>query len=338
MVSEDAAATPPPLRIVYFGTPQFAVPTLERLLASRHTICGVVTQPDRPRGRGQRRQPGPVKVVALEHQLPLFQPERLREPGVGATLHSWAPDLGVVAAYGKLLPEDLLALPRLGMINVHASLLPMYRGAAPIQRAVIDGQSETGVTIMRVVKALDAGGMLDVVRRRIDPHETSAQIEADLAELGAALLVDVVNRLACGPVREEAQDERLVTYAARLTKAEGAIDWRQPAIAVHNRVRGLYPWPHAYTSLGGERLIILRTSVDEEATDAAPGTVTATRADGIRVATGHRGQVIIRELQVEGRRPMTARDFLAGRPLTAGVMFENAHKPGSTGVGEVDVR
>ena len=245
MVSEDAAATPPPLRIVYFGTPRFAVPTLERLLASRHTICGVVTQPDRPRGRGQRLQQGPVKVVALEHQLPLVQPERLREPAVGATLHSWAPDLGVVAAYGKLLPEDLLALPRLGMINVHASLLPMYRGAAPIQRAIIDGRSETGVTIMRVVKALDAGGMLDVVRRRIDPNETSAQVEADLAELGATLLVDVVDRLACGPVREEAQDERLVTYAARLTKAEGAIDWRQPAIAIHNRVRGLYPWPHA---------------------------------------------------------------------------------------------
>ena len=338
MVSEDSTAPPPPLRIVYFGTPQFAVPTLERLLASRHTICGVVTQPDRPRGRGQRLQPGPVKVVALEHQLPLLQPERLREPAVTATLHAWAPDLGVVAAYGRLIPEELLALPRLGMINVHASLLPMYRGAAPIQRAVIDGRPETGVTIMRVVKALDAGGMLDAVRRRIDRDETSAQVEADLAQIGAALLVDVVDRLACGPVQEEAQAEQLVTYASRLTKAEGAIDWKQPAAAIHNRVRGLYPWPHAYASLNGERLIILRTSVGDEATDAAPGTVTAAQADGIRVATGDGDQLIVRELQVEGRRPMTARDFLAGHPLAVGAVFESARRAGPSGPGGDDAR
>jgi methionyl-tRNA formyltransferase len=324
MVSDGPAAGS--LRIVYFGTPQFAVPTLERLLASRHVVSGVVTQPDRPRGRGQRLTPGAVKVVAMTHQLPVFQPERVRDPEVLDTIRGWQPDLGVVAAYGQLLPDALLRLPRLGMINVHASLLPKYRGAAPIQRAVMDGQHETGVTIMRVVKALDAGGMLDAVRRPIGAEETSTDVEADLARLGAALLADVVDRLAHAPVREEAQDERQVTYARRLTKAEGLIDWNLPAASIHDRVRGLYPWPHAYTYLKGERLILLRTSVDDEpaGASAATGVVTRTDAHGIHVTTGAAGQLTIRELQVEGRRPITAREFLIGHPLPSGTTFDSS--------------
>ena len=309
------------LRIVYFGTPQFAVPTLEALLASRHVVSGVITQPDRPKGRGQRLQPTPVKATALTQNLPVFQPERLRAPEVRATLEGWAPDLGVVAAYGKLIPEDLLAIPRLGMINVHASLLPRYRGAAPIQRAVIDGETETGVTIMRVIKALDAGNMLDTVRCPIGPDETSDVLERRLSELGAALLVEVVERLARGPVPEERQDDMLATYAARLTKAEGLIDWTLPAAYIHNRVRGLYPWPHAYTYIGHERLIVLATRVDANPTsgatpDAAPGTIVTASADSIRVATGHGGEIGILQVQPEGRRAMSVRDFLGGHPLT----------------------
>ncbi len=311
-----------PLRIVYFGTPEFAVPTLQRLLDSRHQVCGVITQPDRPRGRGHRVQFGPVKTLATERQLPIAQPERLRDPAVSETLRGWAPDLGVVAAYGQLIPEAMLAVPRLGMINVHASLLPLYRGAAPIQRAVVDGRAETGVTIMRVVKALDAGPMLAASGRAIQPDETSADLERDLAEIGAALLADIVDRLASGPIPEEPQDERLVTYASRLTKRDGAIDWQMSARDIHNRVRGLYPWPHAFAALQNERVIILRTTPGAESAGAPAGTVIAMGAEGIHVATGD-GDLTIRELQVEGRRPMSARDFLAGRPLRPGALFEN---------------
>lgn len=310
------------LRIVYFGTPQFAVPTLEQLLASRHTVCGVVTQPDRPRGRGQRLQPGPVKAVALAHHLPVFQPERLRESAAVDMLAEWAPDLGVVAAYGQLIPEAMLALPRLGMINVHASLLPRYRGAAPIQRAVIAGERETGVTIMRVIKALDAGAMLATVRRPIGRDETSDHVEHDLSHLGASLLVEVVDRLAQGPVIETPQDAGQATYAARLTKGEGAIDWQQSALDIHNRVRGLYPWPHAFTWLGGQRLIVLTTTVLEGTSDATPGTVVSATTDGLLVATGLGGRLLIREVQPEGRRAMAVREFLPGRPIATGVALE----------------
>lgn len=315
----------PALRIVYFGTPQFAVPTLEALIASRHVVSGVITQPDRPKGRGQRLQPTPVKATALAHDVPVWQPERLREPGVQETLQGWAPDLGVVAAYGKLIPENLLAVPRLGMINVHASLLPKYRGAAPIQRAVIDGQAETGVTIMRVIKALDAGAMLDRVHCPIGPDDTSDVIERNLSERGASLLLDVVEGLSHGAVPEEPQDDRLATYAARLTRAEGLIDWTLPATAIHNRVRGLYPWPHAYTYVGDARLIVLTTRLDPGAgSDAPPGAIVVASADGIRVATGHGGQIVILQVQPEARRAMSARDFLGGHPLTPGTSFGNS--------------
>ena len=320
------SGTVPPdaLRIVYFGTPGFAVPTLTRLLASRHTVCGVVTQPDRPRGRGQRVSESPVKQVALEHRLPLIQPERLRDDGVMAAIAGWRPDLGVVAAYGKLLPEALLELPPLGMINVHASLLPKYRGAAPVHRAVIDGASETGVTIIRMVKALDAGDMLGKITRPIGPDETSDAVERDLAELGAGLLLDVVERIVAGRVEDERQDDMLSTYAARLTKEEGLVDWSLPAPFIHNRVRGLYPWPHAYSYLDGARLILLQTRVEPGDGGAHPGTVVAVDRDAIHVATGHGGRLAILRLQPEGRRPMSARDFLASRRLEPGARFQSS--------------
>jgi methionyl-tRNA formyltransferase len=308
--------------IVFFGTPEFAVPTLRRLVASRHEVRGVVTQPDRPRGRGQKVLDSPVKTAALECGIPVFQPERLRDPAVAATIAAWKPDLGVVAAYGKLIPEDLLQLPRFGMINVHASLLPKYRGAAPVHRAVIAGEPETGITIMRVVKDLDAGDMLATAVRPIGPDETSDVLERDLAEMGARLLVDVVGRLEAGTVTAVPQDEARSTYAARLTKDEGLVDWTLPAHAIHNRVRGLYPWPHAYSYLDGSRIILLQTrNVEPGTRNAAPGTVVEVTRGAIHVATGHDGVIAIDRLQPEGRRAMQASEFLAGRPLQPGARF-----------------
>ena len=307
-----------PLRIVFFGTPQFAVPTLQALLASRHQVCGVVTQPDRPRGRGQQVLNSPVKAITVERGLPLLQPGRLKDPAVAATLRAWAPDLGVVAAYGKLIPEEILPLPRLGMINVHASLLPKYRGAAPVHRAVIDGERETGVTIMRVEEMLDAGAMLAKVVRLIGPDDTSDAVERDLARMGASLLVDVVEQIAAGTEQEELQDFMLCSYAARLTKDEGLIDWSLPASYIHNRVRGLYPWPHAYTYLGRARLILLRTRVEGETADAAPGTIVEISRDALHVATGHGERIAIEQVQREGGRPLQTREFLAGHKVTSG--------------------
>ena len=309
------------MRIAYFGTPQFAVPTLEHLLASRHQVVGVVTQPDRPRGRGHKVSDAPVKALALAHGLPVLQPERLRNADVVDAIRGWQADLGVVAAYGKLLPDELLAVPRLGMINVHASLLPKYRGAAPVHRAVIDGETETGITIMRVVKELDAGNMLAKVKRPIGPDETSDVVERDLAALGAPLLVDVVDRLAAGPIDEERQDFMLATYAPKITRDEGLVDWTLPAAFIHNRVRGLYPWPHAHTYLDGARLILLKSRVEDEPTTAPPGTVVEISRNAIHVATGHGWRLAIERLQPEGKRPMEAREFLAGRALQTGARF-----------------
>jgi methionyl-tRNA formyltransferase len=308
-----------PLRIVFFGTPQFAVPALERLVASRHPVAGVVTQPDRPRGRGHLVTTAPVKTFAVERGLPIFQPSRLRDPDVETTLRHWQPDLGVVAAYGKLIPDHLLALPRLGMINVHASLLPKYRGAAPVHRAVMAGEAETGVTIMRVIRELDAGGMLAKATRPIGPDETSVEVERDLAMLGADLLVEVVEAIAEGTAREEAQDDTQATYAPKLTKEDGPIDWTLPARAIHDKVRGLYPWPHAHMFLGGARIIVLRTRVEAAAGyPQAPGVVFHVSRDAIHVIAGDGRALAIELVQPEGRRPMTVRDFLAGHPVVAG--------------------
>ncbi len=272
----------------------------------------------------------PVKAITVERGLPLLQPERLKDPAVAATLRAWAPDLGVVAAYGKLIPEEILTLPRLGMINVHASLLPKYRGAAPVHRAVIDGERETGVTIIRVEAMLDAGAMLATVTRPIGPDETSDAVERDLARMGASLLVDVVEQVAAGTEQEELQDFMMCSYAARLTKDEGLIDWSLPASYIHNRVRGLYPWPHAYTYLERARLILLRTRVEGETADAAPGTIVEISRDALHVATGHGERIAIEQVQREGGRPLQTREFLAGHRVTSGVRLGGPGGQGRT--------
>lgn len=314
-----------PLRIVFFGTPAFAVPTLDALLASHHPVVAVVTQPDRPRGRGQKVVEGAVKARALEAGLPVIQPTSMRDPAFLTRLADLGADLGVVAAYGKILTEAVLATPRVGMINVHASLLPRYRGAAPIQRAVAAGEPTTGITIMRVVKALDAGAMLATVHRSIDPDETADDVERDLARLGGSLLKQTVDRLAAGPIDEVPQDDRLATYAPRLTKEDGLVDWTQSSRRVHDLVRGMHPWPHAYSYLNGQRLILLRSSAEEDGAEgsAAPGTILEAKGDTLCVTTGA-GTVHLRELQAEGKRPMRTREFLSGHRISAGDRFTSA--------------
>jgi methionyl-tRNA formyltransferase len=309
-----------PLRIVFFGTPVFAVPTLDRLIASDHDVVAVVTQPDRPRGRGQRLAPPAVKARAAEAGVPVLQPERLRDEALMARLREWRPDLGVVAAYGRLLPQALLDLPRFGMINVHASLLPRWRGAAPVHRAIMEGDRTTGVTIMQVVEALDAGPMLARTSVEIGPDETSEELEQRLARAGGQLLADVVDRLAVGPAHLEPQDDAAATYARKIDRADSPIDWARPAAAVHNQVRGLHPWPLAATWLADRRLLIRRTDVQPgDAGNAAPGTVVKA-GDELVVAAGH-GQVRLLEVQPEGRAPMAARAFVNGYRLAAGVRF-----------------
>ncbi len=307
------------LRIVYFGTPEFAVPTLQRLLASTHPVVALVSQPDRPKGRGQRLVETPTKAVAIASGVPVLQPTRLRDEAFLAHLAGQDVDLGVVAAYGRIIPDELLRLPRLGLINVHASLLPKYRGAAPIHRAVIAGEVETGVTIMRVVQALDAGPMFASVRRPIGPDDTSVDVERDLATHGADLLVEVVGEIARGTATETPQDETLATYAFKITRAEGTVDWSLPARDIHNLVRGLQPWPLVSVTVGGTRCSIHRTAVTGDQTSMPPARIVTAAGDALTVATGGGGLLRILTLQPEGRRAMSAREFLAGRPVQAGL-------------------
>ncbi|MGE3519991.1 MAG: methionyl-tRNA formyltransferase [Vicinamibacterales bacterium] len=313
------------LAVVFFGTPQFAVPTLDALLASAHRVVGVVTQPDRPRGRGHRSSYAPVKARAIEAGVPVLQPATFRDPAAVEALRQLGADIGVVAAYGRILSSTVLEVPPRGMVNVHASLLPKYRGAAPVHRAVMAGESLTGITIMRVVRELDAGGMLAMAERPIGPDETSEQVERDLSEIGAALLVQTLDRMLAGHVTETPQDDRLATYAHRITRDDGIVDWSRPARTIHNQVRGLYPWPHAFSFLDGQRLIILQSSVStgtegSHAGRSAPGTIVEARGDELRVATGD-GALRIEELQAEGRRPARTREFLAGHHLAVGARF-----------------
>ena len=310
----------PGLKVVFFGTPQFAVPTLDALLASSHAVVGVVTQPDKPRGRGQKETDAPVKARALQAGLRTLQPPTLKDPAALTDLAALDADIGVVAAYGKILTQAVLDIPRLGMVNVHASLLPKYRGAAPVHRAVMAGETTTGVTIMRVVLALDAGAMLARVERPVGPNDTSDEVERDLASLGAALLVQTLDRIASGPVEEVPQDDSLANYAHRLTKEDGLVEWSRPADEIHNQIRGLHPWPHAYSYLDGQRLILWRSTWSADTVAAEPGTVLAADGDELRVATGH-GTLLITELQAEGRRVARTREFLAGRKIPAGLRF-----------------
>ena len=316
--------TAPALRIVYFGTPAFAVPTLAALVASRHRVAAVVSQPDRPKGRGHHMVPTATKQLAVAHGIPVWQPERLRDEGFLRQVNELKPDLGVVAAYGKLLPDALLQIPRLGMINVHGSVLPRWRGAAPVHRAVIEGDAETGVTIMRVVKELDAGAMFVIGRRPIGADETSVEVERALADLGAGLAVRTVDALSEGTAVEIPQPQAGITYASKLSKAESAVAWTEPARRLHDLVRGLQPWPLVAARLADARVLIHRTALTDEVSTAAPGTVARAEGDHLGVVAGDGRILRIVELQPEGRRVMGARDFLASRRIAPGTVITSA--------------
>ena len=305
------------VNIAFFGTPTFAVPTLDRLATTGINVSVVVTQPDRRRGRGHRLVLSPVKSLALTHDIPVLQPSSAKDSNFIAQLTDHGPDLGVVVAYGQLLPDSVLNAPRLGTINVHASLLPKYRGAAPIHRAVIAGERETGITVIRLVKRMDAGPMLARMVRPVGPDESSEEIQKDLADIGADLLLSVVADMSSGRCPEVPQDHSLATLAPRLTREDGIIDWNRPAEDIHNLVRGLHPWPHACTYLQGERHVILRTFVDTQSSfpQYPPGTVCVAHGDRLLVACGSDTTLGIRELQTAGRKPLTTRAFLSGRPI-----------------------
>ena len=310
------------LRVVFFGTPGFAVPTLERLIQSRHPVAGVVTQPDRPRGRGQHVSAGPVKALAASLDLPVFQPDKLSREMFEAALASLSADIGEVAAYGKILPDWLLATVPRGLINVHASLLPRYRGASPVHRAVINGDPETGVTIMRVVKALDAGPMLAAVTVPIGPDDTTTMVEAVLAAEGADLLVKTLDAIEAGTAVETPQDDSLATYAPKLSKSEAMVDWSRPAQNIHNQIRGLWPWPHASTHLGSARYILHRSRVSSRDHEAQPGTIIrASAVDGVHVACGASTALELLDVQLEGKRVVSARELLASKGLEPGMRF-----------------
>ncbi len=307
-----------PLRMAFFGTPEFAVPTLQTLLESRHEVVAVVSQPDRPKGRGQKLQPTPTRAVAAAARTLVLQPDRIRDETFLRAIAEMQLDLGVVAAYGRILPDQLLALPRLGMINVHASLLPEYRGAAPVHRAVIDGREETGVTIMRVVRELDAGPMIARATHRIAPDDTSQEVERALAHLGAPLLLSAIEAIAAGTASEVAQDDSRATVAPKILKGEGAIDWSLPAGQIHNLVRGLQPWPLVSAWIDGRRFLIHQSQRTAERSTAPAGSVVEAAGESLSVATRDGRVLRILRLQPEGRRVMTAREFLAGHPVRVG--------------------
>ena len=310
-------------RVVFFGTPAFAVPSLSALIDSSDSVVAVVTQPDRPRGRGQHVRPEAVKIHAQARGVEILQPDRLRDEAFLSAFRSLDADLAVVAAYGRILPVALLEMPRLGFINVHASLLPRWRGAAPVHRAIIAGDDVTGVTIMRVVPELDAGPMIASASVDIGLDETSAELEARLASLGAGLLVSTLARMSSGPLVETPQDAQLVTYAPRLERRESRIDWARPAAAVHNQIRGLQPWPLAAALLRGRRVLFHRSQIVSDIERAGePGEITAVEADGLVVATDP-GVIRVTELQAEGRQPLPAGAFARGSRLQTGARFES---------------
>ena len=305
------------MRVVFMGTPRFAVPSLEALIGAGHEVCGVFSQPDRPVGRHQNKlQPTPVKECALAHSIPVVQPEKLRDGAALAMLQELAPELIVVAAYGRVLPEDILALPPCGCINVHSSLLPKYRGAAPINWAILNGEKETGVTIMDMAPELDAGDIILQRSTPIDPEEDAAALYDRLAEMGGALLVEAVETIRTGAATHTPQDHAAHTLAPMLTKALSPVDWGRSAREIHDQIRGLIPWPGASTvALTGEPVKLWRAQVLDRKTEKTPGTVVEAGAQGIDMACGDGRVLRILELQAPGARRMAAADYLRGHPI-----------------------
>jgi methionyl-tRNA formyltransferase len=312
------------MRVIFMGTPEFACPTLQKLLDRGDEVIAVVTQPDRPKGRGQKTVPTPVKELAEKNGIPVLQPLKVRAPEFIETLKRMNPDLIVVVAFGRILPKALLDIPKFGCINVHASLLPRYRGAAPLNWCIINGETETGVTTMLMDEGLDTGAMLLKKTTLIDPEEDTSSLHDRLSVLGAETLSETLDLLAAGKLIPEKQDDSLSCYAPILKKEHGLIDWNSTARAIRNMVRGMSPWPGAFTRLDGKLIKIYKVRSDNTKCGDVdtPGTVLKADRDGIEVACGG-GSVIIDELQLEGRKRLPAGEFLAGYKIAPGTILGN---------------
>lgn len=309
---------PTNLRVVFCGTGEIGLPALRALAdAGAHPVVGVITQPDRPAGRDLQPRPPAIKTEALARGIPVFQPEKIRRDF--SVLSAWAPDIMVVAAYGQILPREVLGVPRLGCINLHASLLPRHRGASPIQAAILSGDSETGITVMAMDEGLDTGDILLKRSLPIGATETAGALHDRLALLAAPALLEALDRLAEGPVSREPQDAALATYAPKLEKSDGRLDWREPADVLERRVRAMTPWPGASARLDGA--VIKIHAAEAGAAGGEPGTILAAGPDGLVAAAGA-GSLVLRELQLEGRRRHRAGDFLRGFPVAPGRKFD----------------
>ena len=302
------------MRLVFLGTPQFAVPTLERIHAAGHEVAAVFTQPDRPKGRGGALAASPVKQTAVRLGIPVFQPERIRRPEVVDQLREMGADAMVVVGYGQIIPQSIIDLPRLGIINVHASLLPKYRGAGPIQWVIANGETRTGVTTMRIDAGLDTGDMLLKTETQIGEEENAMELAARLAEMGAGLLVETLDGLRAGTIQPEPQDPAQASYAPILKKEDGLIDWSWPAEKIFNRARGFLPWPGAYTTFRGQLFQIWKCRVGGGSTNAS-GRMWADRRR-LFAACGGNTSLELLEVQMEGRKRITAEAFLNGRRLS----------------------
>lgn len=307
------------MKIVYAGTPEFAVPALAALLASPHTVCAVYTQPDRPAGRGRKLQASPVKQCAQAHGIPVFQPESLKTPESQQQLTMLQPDLMVVAAYGLILPPEVLRIPPHGCLNIHASLLPRWRGAAPIQRAILAGDSTTGITLMQMDRGLDTGAMLLKKSCPINSDDTAQSLHDRLAPLGAEVLLEGLKQLAAGTLQAEAQIDAQASYAKKLNKAEALLDWHNSAEQLRRQIHAFNPWPVAQTQYHDNMLRIWKAQTLNDTSGAAPGTVLRAQAEGIDVATGN-GVLRITQLQLPGGRALHAADFIHAHALDGVVL------------------
>lgn len=305
------------MNVVYMGTPEFAVPPLQAIINANHTVTGVFTQPDKPKGRGYVLTPPPVKECALENNIPVFQPKSMKDGEALEILKKLNPDVIVVVAFGKILPKEILDLPKYGCINVHASLLPKYRGAGPIQWCVLDGEEETGVTTMLMAEGLDTGDMLLKSSTKIGENETAGELHDRLSTMGADLIVETLSKLPNNEITPEKQDDNLSNYAPMLTKELCKIDWSKSAQQIHNQVRGLNPWPVAVTSVNGKRVKIYSTQLSDK-NDTAGKIICL---NPLTVACGE-GSVIITELQPEGKKRMNSQDYVRGYRVTTDTIFE----------------
>ena len=305
------------MQILFMGTPEFAVEQLKRLVETGHEICGVFTQPDKPKNRGMKMTFSPVKEYALTHGLEVYQPTKMRDGNALAIVRELQPELIVVAAYGRILPEDILTLPPFGSINVHSSVLPKYRGAAPINWAILDGQKETGVTIMYMTRDLDAGDIVCSKKTDIMPDEDAQELTHRLALLGADALEDAIEKIADGTAVRTPQDHSASTYAPMLSKDLSPMDWTRSAQALHDQVRGLIPWPCASMELGGKKVKVFKTRMGGEI-NAAAGTILTAGKQGLEIACGDGHSLWILELQAEGGKRMMSADYLRGHPVEIG--------------------